>query len=350
VRRRRLPPALLTLPALLAALLLLFILLSTVFSRDPKLSARHLGGVLLLLALPIAIDLVETARQARAIVFALAGSSCAIALVGIWQYLHGGNDLSHRIAANLSIYMTFAGLEMVAACLLLGYAFEESGRRRWIGAAAVLPLAAMVLTFTRNAYVGLLAALVAYLALRRPRGLLLLAPAAVLLFFLLPAPVRARVRSIADVRDPSNRDRIAMLRAGGRMIADAPVFGLGPEMVKRYYPLYREPDAEHWRVPHLHDNAVQLAAASGVPAAAAYLALAFAVLARTGRRLRRETRPGTAAILAGVWLASVALFVAGLFEYNFGDTEIEMATLLLWGLPFAAATASPKDAAGVPAR
>jgi len=35
----------------------------------------------------------------------------------------------------------------------------------------------------------------------------------------------------------------------------------------------------------------------------------------------------------------VALFVAGLFEYNFGDTEIEMATLLAWAIPFAPATA-----------
>ncbi|MGE5277806.1 MAG: O-antigen ligase family protein [Acidobacteriota bacterium] len=315
-------------------------MLSTLLSRDPRASARHVGGVTLLLLLPIAIDLLEDAGKARLLVAVLGVSGALISLYGFWQFAHGGSDLGNRITANLSIYMTFAGLTMLYGCLLLGFAFEEKGRRRWawIGAAAI-PLSAMLLTFTRNAYVGMLAALLAYLAWRRPRGLLLLPPALALLFLLLPGGIRERIRSIPDLRDPSNWDRLAMVHAGGRMIADFPLTGLGPDMVKPYYVLYRDPDAARWRVPHLHNNALQLAAQSGLPAAAAYLALAILVIARAARRLRRERRPNEAALLAGVLLASVALFVAGLFEYNFGDTEIEMATLLAWAIPFAPATA-----------
>jgi O-antigen ligase len=156
---------------------------------------------------------------------------------------------------------------------------------------------------------------------------------------LLPAGIRERIQSIGDLSDPSNWDRLAMVHAGSRMIADFPVTGLGPDMVKPYYVLYRDPDAARWRVPHLHNNALQLAAASGVFAAAAYLALAVLVGVQAARRLRREARPAPAALLAGSLLVSVALFAAGFFEYNFGDTEIEMATLLVWAVPFAAATA-----------
>ena len=295
------------------------------------------------------MDLLDSERLARGVVLAIAAAASAVALVGLWQYLHGANDLAHRITANLSIYMTFAGLTMVAACLLLGFLFEDVAPRRWIGLAAGVPLAAMLLSFTRNVYVGMFLALVAYLALRRPRGLLLLVPALVLVFFLLPGPVRERVLSIGDPEDVTNRDRISMLHAGARMIAESPVFGIGPEMVKRYYPLYRDPDAARWRVPHLHDNVVQIAAANGLFAAAAYLGLALSVLVVAGRKLRDETRPRVAALLAGVWLASVGLFVAGFFEYNFGDTEIEMATLLLWAIPFSAATA-PEAHRAAPAR
>lgn len=325
-------------PAAFAGLFAVFVALSTAFSRDPSLSVRHLAGVSLLLLLPISTDLLESPGQARGVCLAIGASGIVISLAGFWQFAHGGDDLEHRITANLSHYMTFSGLAMVAGCLLLGFAFEARARWRVAGFTAVVPLAAVLLTFTRNAYVGIVAALVAYLALRRPRGLLLLPPALVLLFWLLPAPVRARVRSIGDLEDPSNRDRVSMVRAGGRMVRDFPLLGLGPEMVKRYYVLYREPDAARWRVPHLHDNVLQLAAASGVFAALAYLALAMSVLARTARRLRRERRPDRAALLAAVWLASVALFVAGFFEYNFGDTEIEMATLVIWAIPFSAAT------------
>jgi O-antigen ligase len=189
------------------------------------------------------------------------------------------------------------------------------------------------------------AAVTAYLALRRPRGLLLVAPALVAVFFLLPPDVRHRALSIADPTDTTNRDRIAMARAGGRMIVDRPIFGVGPELVKPYYTLYRDPDAPRWRVPHLHDNVIQIAAASGVFAAAAYLTLLILFFARVANLLR--TRRGAnadltpfgdqtrrAVVSAAVFLAVAAGSVAGLFEYNFGDKEVLMATLPLLALPF----------------
>jgi O-antigen ligase len=344
VRRRRIPPSLTAWPTLLAAALAVSTALSTLFSRDPRLSSRHLPGVLLLLLLPVTIDLAEDARRARVLFLTLGATGLGLAAAGFWQYAHRGNDIGNRITAHLSIYMTYSGLVLLSGCLLLGFAFEDRGRGRWLGLAAAAPLGAMLLTFTRNAYVGLLAGLVAYLAWRRPRGLLLLVPVLLVVFWLLPLPIRERVRSIGDTSDESNRDRVAMVHAGGRMIGDFPLFGLGPEMVKRYYPLYRDPDAPRWRVPHLHNNALQIAAANGLPAAAAYLALALGVIVRAARRLRRERRPAVAALLAGALLASVALFAAGFFEYNFGDTEIEMATLIVWAIPFSGATAPEGEA------
>lgn len=323
--------------AFLGGLLALLTVLSTIFSRDPAVSARHVGGVLLLLLLPIAMDLVDGPESARRLVLTLAASGGVLSVVGIWQFLHGGDDLGNRIRGTLSHYMTFSGLATIAACLLLGFALEGRGRWRLVGLLGAVPLAAVLLTFTRGSYVGLVAALLLYVLVRRPRGLLLLAPALLAVFLLAPADIRGRIRSIADLSDSTNRDRIAMIHAGARMIAHDPILGLGPEMVERYYPLYRDADALRWRVPHLHDNALQIAAANGVFAAAAYVALVALVLARAIRLLRTETRPDRAAIWAGVLLAVAALAVAGLFEYNFGDTEVEMATLLLFAVPFSGA-------------
>ena len=178
---------------------------------------------------------------------------------------------------------------MIAGCLLLGFAFEERGRRRWIGLAAAIPFTAMILTFTRNAYVGTLAAVALYLPRPPAPGLLFLVPALLVLFLLVPPHIRARISSIASLNERTNRDRIAMVHAGLRMIREAPLFGIGPEMVKRYYPLYRDEDAPQWHVPHLHNNTLQIAAANGLLAAAAYLGLMVLFFARTIRLLRRET-------------------------------------------------------------
>src|SRR5262249_20851307 len=160
--------------------------------------------------------------------------------------LHGGDDLENRIRGSLSHYMTFAGLEAIAGCLLLGIVLEERGRRRWIGVLAVIPLGAVLLTYTRGAYVGIVAALLLYVAVRRPRGLPLRGPGVVAVFLRAPPEIRQRIRSIADLSDTTNRDRIAMARAGTRILRDRPVFGLGPDMVQPYYPLYRDPDAPRW--------------------------------------------------------------------------------------------------------
>ncbi|MGH9400464.1 MAG: O-antigen ligase family protein [Thermoanaerobaculia bacterium] len=331
------PAALRSPLALPAALLALWVVLSALASSDLRISTRHLPGLSLFLLLPIAMDLVDSTSRGRAIVLALGGSGCALSLLGFWQYLHDrGSDINERIQGTLSHWMTFSGLAMIAACLLAGLAFEERGRWRLIGLASVVPICAMLLTYTRGVWVGALAALVLYLAVRRPRGLLLIPPALFAVFFLLPPEIRGRMRSIGDPSDPTSRDRIAMARAGLRMVADHPLFGLGPDMVKPSYLRYSEPDAVRPVVPHLHNNLLQIAAANGLPASAAYLALVGVFLLRTVSKLRHETDPGRAALLAGALLAGAAITVSGLFEYNFGDTEVEMATLLVMSIPFSA--------------
>jgi O-antigen ligase len=326
----------------LAGVFALLVALSVAFSVDPRASFRALPSLSLLLLVPITIDLVDTVGRARAILLSVAASGTALALFGLIQLAHRGPDLQNRIHANLSHYMTLSGLTLLAGCVLLGFLFEGRGRERWLAVVAVLPFVAMVFTLTRGAYVGAVGAVTAYLAVRRPRGLLLVVPALIAVFFLLPRDVRHRAASIADPTDTTNRDRIAMARAGGRMIADRPIFGLGPELVKPYYTLYRNPDAPRWRVPHLHNNVIQIAAASGVFAAAAYLALLGLFFWRVSALLRvrtavRGTADGRTVIAAAAFLAVAAASVAGLFEYNFGDKEVLMATLPLLALPFSRA-------------
>jgi O-antigen ligase len=322
------------------------VVLSGLFSIDPSVSTRHLPGLSLLLLLPIGMDLIDTVPRARAILLALGGSGCALSLLGFWQYFHDrGDDINARIQGTLSHWMTFSGLAMIAGCVLAGFAFEERGRWRLVGLAAALPFGVMLLTYTRGVWVGTLAAVALYLALRRPKGLLLLAPAVVAVYFLMPVEIRARMRSIADLSDNTSRDRISMAHAGARMVADHPLFGVGPDMVKPYYPLYRDANALRWQVPHLHNNVLQFAAASGLFAAGAYIALIGLFLWRAIAQLRRETRPDRAAVLAGVVLAGTALTVAGLFEYNFG-TEVEMATLLIMAIPFSKAVEYDRSVPG----
>jgi O-antigen ligase len=312
--------------------------LSAAFSLHPERSLPALKGVFTFLLLPLFADSTRSSRDAYRYTGALALAAVVLSLDGLWQYVHGGDDLSHRITATLSHYMTFSGLLLLIALFAVGVALEGARRGKLPAlVVAVITGGTLLLTFTRNAYVGFFAALIVYLAFRKPAGVLAVPMLALAIYALSPAEIRLRILSIFDPADPTNRDRLDMAVAGLRMIRDFPVFGLGLTLVKPYYPLYRVPDSLRWRVPHLHDNVLQIAAESGLFAAAAYAALLVLFFSRTIRLLRRETEPSRRGLLAGSLLAMTGITVAGFFEYNFGDVEVLMTTLVIFAIPFSRA-------------
>ena len=83
---------------------------------------------------------------------------------------------------------------------------------------------------------------------------------AALFFAFAPDSVTNRMMSMFDLRDPSNRDRLAMARTGTAMVRDFPLTGVGPAMVPRLYAQYRDPDAVQATNPHLHNVPLQIAA------------------------------------------------------------------------------------------
>jgi len=153
-------------------------------------------------------------------------------------------------------------------------------------------------------------------------------PAVILFITFMPLTLFSRLISTFDLQQSSNFDRIRMLQAGAEMIRDHPVFGVGLTNVKETYALYRRHDAPRPRPPHLHNNAVQLWAERGILGLASYLLL----LALFLRECMRGWK-GPQHVWAEVGVAvTVSLTVAGLFEFNFGDTEVFYMMLNLFAL------------------
>jgi len=191
-------------------------------------------------------------------------------------------------------------------------------RNLWLAGGTAVTSLALLLTFTRSVWIGWLAAVIVLVTLRRPRLLLWLAPAVIVFVILMPMNLFGRLVSTFDTRQSSNLDRIRMVEAGVEMIRDHPLLGVGPANIKEVYPLYRRPDAPRFRIPHLHNNVVQIWAERGILALAAYL-LFLALFLRECARAWNGPERRFAEIGVGV---TVALTVAGLFEFNFGDTEV----------------------------
>jgi O-antigen ligase len=308
-------------------------LVSSAFSPRPAVSFGDSKQLLLFLVVPVTYRFVAGARGSTMITVVVSAAAASAAF-GIFQYgVLQYDQLQMRPRGTLGHYMTYSGLLMlVIGCALARILF---GKRDRLWASLVMPalIVAVAVTFTRSASVGACAAAALLLALKDFRLLAVLPIVAALLLAVAPAPVTQRLVSIFDMNDATVRDRIAMIREGGRIIRAHPVVGIGPNMIEPFYADFRGADAVEKVNPHLHNVPVQIAAERGLPALAVWLWF-IVVLARD---LARRFREGSGRVLAAAGLAALtSMLAAGLFEYNFGDSEFLMLFLMLITLPFAA--------------
>jgi O-antigen ligase len=308
-------------------------LVSAAFSIDPRASLIDCKQLVLFLIVPAVYRLVG-GRQAQTLMTVVLTCAAISAAFGVIQYgiLHY-DHLNQRPQGTLGHYMTYSGLLMIVITLACARILFNSGDRTW--AALVLPAlaVAVALTSTRSAWVGVCAGAALLFALKDFRLFAVLPIVAAIFFALAPGMITKRFVSMFDNKDPTRIDRVAMLHEGERMIAAHPLTGVGPNMVERRYAEYRGDDAVNKVNPHLHNNPLQIAAERGLPALAVWLWFVVAVC----RDLQRRFASGSQRFLASAALAAtIALLTAGLFEYNFGDSEVLMLFLIVVTLPAAA--------------
>jgi len=309
-------------------------LVVSAFSLDPATSIVDDKQLLLFVIVP-AVYQIARGERASLVVDVIVSVGAASAAYGIIQYglLHYDN-LGRRPEGAMSHYMTYSGLLMLVICAAAARLIFGRQGRTW--PALVMPalVVALALTLGRSAWIGASVAIALLLALKDLRLTILLPLFVAVLFAVAPGTVTKRVMSIFDVQEPTNQDRLAMIEMGARMVNDHPFTGVGPNMIPRVYAQYRPDYAINPINPHLHNVPLQIAAERGLPALAVWLWFVGAVIVAQFRLFRRQRdKVPAAAALAAVF----AMLGAGLFEYNFGDSEFLMLFLVLVTLPFAAA-------------
>jgi O-antigen ligase len=329
--------------ARLALAYLILLVAAIVASRDPSISLRAGSELFSFATLGLTLVFARGERRVRWLVDALILIGAAIALWGLSQFGAGFGELDNRIRGPFSHYMTFSGFLLVIA-LLLGARMlrrrpDGAGGptalldRTWLSWMAFAVITwALFASLTRGAWIALVVALAGVVALEHRRLLWWAVPATLAFMLIAPVPMLARAFSIADLSNTSNYDRLCMAEAGLRMVGERPVLGVGPDMVRRIYPLYRHPTAPRLLVPHLHNAYLQIAAERGIPA----LSVMLALIGSAWLAARRGYRSGgsTADLHLGVLGALTAFAVAALFEDNWGDTEVQRVVLFLLAAPF----------------
>jgi len=324
--------------------------LSALASDDPARSLRSLRGLVWLATPYVLLAALPDTASARRFLTALLVGLTGVAALAVVQVLACSAVEPQALAGPIaelfrkcerargffSIYMTLGGVLMLVLVAALPGVPREPRRRVSFLLAWGLGAAALALTFVRGAWLGFgLGVVVGALGGRRRAVTLTVLGVGAGLLLLLPG-VLDRARTIGDVRDPTTRERLAMLEAGLSMLEERPIFGAGPGQVRGLYPLHAPDYAVRRSTSHLHNSPLQIAVERGLPGLALWLAIFGGFFVRALRILAAvpADRRGARALVLGSLSAMAAFLVAGLFEYNFGDSEVWLVAGSLMALPF----------------
>ncbi len=326
-------------------------LVSALASGAPLTSLMASKGLLLALTLWVTADLVRGPGEALRWLGFLAVAVSLAAAAGVLQVTACPGELEGRTLAAwffhrcdrargfFSIYMTLAGV-LILVLLATAPRLFEPGARRWRRAASwavmVLGLGA---TYTRGAWLGFAAGVVFHLPLLRRGRVVLAGILLVLLGIGLAGPyeLQKRVLQMADPEEAGVKERVYMWRSAAAMWAGQPWLGVGPGGVKRLYSQFALPDAFKKRTGHVHNTPLQILVERGLIGFAAWLWIWVAFYARAGAILRRlpAGREAERDLVVGCLAAVTGFLVAGLAEYNFGDSEVVMVLWAVMALAFA---------------
>lgn len=318
-------------------------IVSAALSLDPALSLGELGGMANLLFLLLFYNILDGEDDVLPLLQVVILMGGMVALVGLGQYVIDDiGGVKHRISGPMGHYMTYSGILMLVDVLIIALLASMPGGERgkghgrwWVWACLVLVTLALVMTYSRHAWVGLIAGIAVIAVCQRSWKLVTVPLALVVALALTQGTLATRIQHIFDTRtDVSNLDRLNQLKSGVRMIADHPLQGVGPGMVEEIYPAYRTTRAVKEQTSHLHNTPLQICAETGLLGLGFWLWFVLLLLSGLVGRIRRmggfADRPAPAGkpndprlfYQLGPLAVAVAFFTAGIFEYNFGDTEV----------------------------
>lgn len=373
--RWRWPPLSLPLLAFLGVLLL-----SSLSALSLQHSLKEIIKWVEVLALYVMVANELDGRWMRLLVAVMLGTGALAALHGVYQFLfqvgpegfvlfgrfmraHGTFEQPNPYAGYLGLILPLAlGLAIAAALPVAGRVRARAWWLVWAGGCGALMLAALIMSWSRGAWLGFAAAvavLVIAVVVRRGRVAVLLVLAGLVVAYtllaaglpLLPPAIVERFGDLTsyvafqDVRGAEVTDanfalleRMAHWQSALAMLTDHPWLGVG---IGNYEPAYAAYALPQWSVAlgHAHNYYLNIAAEAGVFGLAAYLLLWGAALMGAWRAaLRASGIPWGVAL--GILGVVVHLGVHHLFDNLFVHGMYLHLGMLLGTLP---ALTSPKD-------
>ncbi len=318
-----------------ALALLAAYLIATGFGINPVASLKYLKKLGMFFILFLTPLLVTSKRRVHLLISLVILGMTANAVYGITEWLvkvrYGVGRLS--VGGTFAFYVTFGGVLVISSLLTYGRVWLDSPlKHRLVYAAAfALQVFALFLTRQRNALVGLVVGLLFFTMFTRRKYLSLLILVVIGGSLLLPHPMKDKVFR-TRLSQKVVKSRLDMWNWSIPLIGRHPVTGVGPANVKEAF--REEVPGFEMCFRHVHNNYLQILLELGLIGFGAFLWMFWEGLRGTLRNhFKYRQSDGFVSLTSLSAGAAIAGYLAaGLFEFNFGDSEVTMPIWLLLGV------------------
>ena len=256
---------------------------------------------------------------------------------GFYNAWENGITISVRAEGTMSVYMTYAGLLMLALLLASGKLIFSPKENKWIYIASTMMSVCLLFTFTRQAWLGVLAGGVFLIWFRKKNLLWFLPVILIVIFAISPASVQQRIKDSlsANLEDANLKRRVALWQGGWLVFKDHPLIGCGFKCIDVVNQDYPDPTGIIKRLRGMHSNFIQLAVDTGLFGLISWISIWVVyfmtlyqrcILMKGDNAYKRDAMGSAAAV--------VGFLVAGFFETNFYDSEVSMLLYFIMALPF----------------
>ncbi len=230
----------LSFPPILLPLLLFMTatLIAWLCSPEPQIGLAPLNKFWLFAIIALVANLFDRQRimQAYQLLFVL-GVLASLQVIGqfliVWRI-----TTETRLTGFMGHWMTLSGGLMLACIVGAGYFLFAMPKWRllWLAGLAIM-VAALSLSLTRSIWIATLVGVLVLLLMRHLHWMTFAVVGLALCALLLLAPgvIQRRIQSIWDTNEPSNYARLAIWKAGVRMVKQHPWVGVGPQRVSKVF-------------------------------------------------------------------------------------------------------------------
>jgi len=262
----------------------------------------------------------------------------AVELRNQWPFAHHNRLCSYALLVTLFVWLQF-------------FVTRNWELKTLVAISTIIPVWCMIVTLTRGGWIALAVGALALVLLINWRSVWVVLAIVFAAWLVSPAVVRERLATVLRPSTYTKSEgtfhlRIHLWGWALDIIRKYPVLGLGAgwelfeDYVKSHYPLV-EPDMA---TSNAHNNFLEIAAESGIPAAVVFLAFTvalFAQIVRAWRTTGRQTKRRF--VTAGFFALLISTTVYGLSSYSLRYTM----GMLVW-ICFALMTLLPTIARAIP--